>query len=227
MELKTVHSQKAGEYLESLSTVKWTVHGNLTIAPNMERRRLYGIQSSNIVESDNAKKKHPPRFCGSIFLTYLDIHNVVRYNLPFAALHFIMLDVMTTAAARADEVFAWEKAAQEEAELYAICSCRVCEQKEMSPNYNTAKAKTNDDEYQVTHTGVCHSNKRVRIDALSCTSSYRDQMQLPCRHLICFVASLTVFRCLMNDWHGRPIDSAPATNESRWQTQNEPYSIDT
>ncbi len=45
----------ASDYLKALNPVKWTVHGNLATATHSDKRSLFGVRSSNFVESDNAK----------------------------------------------------------------------------------------------------------------------------------------------------------------------------
>ncbi|KDO34043.1 hypothetical protein SPRG_01317 [Saprolegnia parasitica CBS 223.65] len=106
---------RAADYLRALKPVKWTVHGNLSTAAHPDKRSLFGVRSSNFVESDNAK----------------NIHNGVWFNLPFAALFIIMEDTMTTVSKRVSEVEDMDQTrkltpyAAKDGLYYVSCICRA------------------------------------------------------------------------------------------------------
>ncbi|OQR84337.1 hypothetical protein ACHHYP_13518 [Achlya hypogyna] len=159
---------EAAQYLKTLKPVKWTVHGNLASSAHPEKRSLFGVRSSNFVESDNAK----------------NVHNGIRSNLPFAALFLVMTDAMTTASARVAEVQAMTAT---DRKLTPFAAAEYKKQRGMIGDYRYSHEK--DKVYTVHRVGRPLIAKRVCLDALSCTCSYRDQMHMPCRHLICVLVN--------------------------------------
>ncbi|OQR85441.1 hypothetical protein ACHHYP_11821 [Achlya hypogyna] len=85
---------------------------------------------------------------------------------------------MDSAATRANEVALMDK----NRVLTPYAAAEFAKQKAEATNYVVKMATR--DEYLVNRNGYPLMKKRVHVEGLTCTCSYRDQMQMPCRHLI-------------------------------------------
>ncbi|KDO32671.1 hypothetical protein SPRG_19415 [Saprolegnia parasitica CBS 223.65] len=153
-------------YLEDIPPVKWVVFANMANFADMEGRRLYKSATTTFTEhltDDNGAMRHK-----------------VQRSLPFGALFKSMERAAKAVAERDAKARQW---LQEKRVLTPFAKDFYLTQKSMANMYLTKP--TTDGVYCVYRsTAPMHDQEMVNLNDLTCTCVDRDQMELPCRHLI-------------------------------------------
>ncbi|OQR92008.1 hypothetical protein ACHHYP_04140 [Achlya hypogyna] len=159
-------------YLEDIPPVKWVVFANMASYADMEGRRLYKSATTTFTEhltDDDGALRHK-----------------IQRSLPFGALYKAMERAAKAVSDRESKARQWH---QEKRIVTPFAKDFYLTQKSMANMYLTKP--TGDGIYCVYRsTAPMHDQEMVNLNDLSCTCVDRDQMELPCRHLIAALKSV-------------------------------------
>ncbi|OQR85671.1 hypothetical protein THRCLA_10656 [Thraustotheca clavata] len=159
-------------YLEDIPPVKWVVFANMASCPDMEGRRMYKCATTTFTENgndDDGTTRHK-----------------IQRSLPFGAIYKAMERAAKTSADRDTKARQW---LQEKRNFTPFAKDHYLTQKSMANMFLTKQI--NDGMYCVYRsTAPMHDQNTVNLNDLSCTCVDRDQMELPCCHLIAALKSV-------------------------------------